>query len=348
VSSRADARENPSSTMSPISCLVSSVFVVAALVVLAETSVTAAAREHDVITDRRALKSDRVRHQRVKSRRHGNVAAVGGDWTETATSPRRTNRVGHRAAAVGNDVVDDVVSTADGRARCVNIPDKLVVCRSLLGYHQMRTPDLVRTAYDDGVLSSVGRDVIDKWIKDTLSPSGAAAGRRDAAGLPTCSPAVGLLVCSLVSPVCLEMPVWPCRSLCERVRRDCSANGVGRGGLRWPLTVDCSWLPNDDQLCIGLNETTSGNNETNAITEVRPPTAMTETTTTSDVIKTVPSNAVSERRNAMQLLQLANNGKAAILSHAMSRLSLGQHAANGESEYGRRTTPQFVVQLWDI
>jgi len=57
-----------------------------------------------------------------------------------------------------------------------------------------------------------------------------------------------LLACSMLAPVCLDRPIWPCRALCRNVTGTCRRHAA----------VDCDALPDDDQLCLGPSSTTTG------------------------------------------------------------------------------------------
>ena len=110
----------------------------------------------------------------------------------------------------------DLRTTDGGQPRCVNIAPNLSSCRRL-GYRQMRLPSLLNDT------STTASQFIDSCGHDGL-------------GL--------VLMCSLLAPVCIDKPIWPCASLCRNVSATC--------GL---TLIDCSLLPSDDQLCIGPNST---------------------------------------------------------------------------------------------
>jgi len=115
-------------------------------------------------------------------------------------------------------------STEDGHARCVDITPSLSSCRRL-GYRQMRLPSL---------------------LNDTADTTFAAA----AALIDNCGEDALVLMCSLLAPVCIDGPIWPCASLCNNVSATCRAASLDIAAL-----IDCSALPSDDQLCIGPNST---------------------------------------------------------------------------------------------
>jgi len=62
---------------------------------------------------------------------------------------------------------------------------------------------------------------------------------------------VQVFLCSLFAPVCLERPVWPCRSLCEAVKAGC-VDRMLKYGFPWPDMLRCDQFPSDNDLCIGL------------------------------------------------------------------------------------------------
>ena len=58
-----------------------------------------------------------------------------------------------------------------------------------------------------------------------------------------------LFLCSLFSPVCLERPIYPCRSLCQAVRAGCEGR-MQAYGFPWPAMLDCDKFPLDNDMCI--------------------------------------------------------------------------------------------------
>jgi len=67
---------------------------------------------------------------------------------------------------------------------------------------------------------------------------------------------VQMFLCSLFAPVCLERPVWPCRSLCEAVKAGC-VDRMLKYGFPWPEMLRCDQFPSSGDLCIGLRDTDS-------------------------------------------------------------------------------------------
>ena len=111
------------------------------------------------------------------------------------------------------------------------------LCRGI-GYRQMRLPNLfehdtLREATDQAVA----------WVPLLAT---------------RCSESTQLFLCSLFSPVCLDEPIWPCRTLCEHVRAGCEARMLDHG-FAWPDVLRCDRFPSEEDLCIGLqNEKASG------------------------------------------------------------------------------------------
>ena len=64
-----------------------------------------------------------------------------------------------------------------------------------------------------------------------------------------CHPDTQLFLCSLFSPVCLERPIYPCRSLCQSVRAGCEGR-MQAYGFPWPAMLDCDKFPLDNDMCI--------------------------------------------------------------------------------------------------
>ena len=62
---------------------------------------------------------------------------------------------------------------------------------------------------------------------------------------------IQVFLCSLFAPVCLDRPVWPCRSLCEAVKAGC-VDRMLKYGFPWPDMLRCDQFPLDNDLCVGL------------------------------------------------------------------------------------------------
>ncbi|CDR07560.1 unnamed protein product, partial [Oncorhynchus mykiss] len=60
-----------------------------------------------------------------------------------------------------------------------------------------------------------------------------------------------VFLCSLFAPVCLDRPIYPCRSLCEAVRDSC-APVMETYGFPWPEMLTCDKFPIDNDLCIPI------------------------------------------------------------------------------------------------
>merc|ERR1711923_407432 len=64
-----------------------------------------------------------------------------------------------------------------------------------------------------------------------------------------CHPDTQLFLCSLFAPVCLERPIYPCRSLCQKVKAGCEEK-MSSQGYPWPSMLDCDKFPLDNDMCI--------------------------------------------------------------------------------------------------
>ena len=113
--------------------------------------------------------------------------------------------------------------------KCVAIPERLTLCRNI-GYKEMRLPNLL----DHESLNEV-LDQAKVWVPLINLH---------------CHPDTKLFLCSLYSPVCLEKPIYPCRSLCEGVKRGCEER-INNYGFPWPEILRCDKFPEDSDLCIG-------------------------------------------------------------------------------------------------
>ncbi|XP_052233897.1 uncharacterized protein LOC127846532 isoform X4 [Dreissena polymorpha] len=119
--------------------------------------------------------------------------------------------------------------------QCVPIPSSLTLCRNV-GYENMSLPNLL------------GHDTVEE-VKKQASP-----------WVPLynvgCHPNTDVFLCSLYAPVCLDRPIYPCRSLCESVQNSCEAR-MNKYGFTWPDILKCDQFPGDDNLCIRQQNTTS-------------------------------------------------------------------------------------------
>jgi len=118
--------------------------------------------------------------------------------------------------------------TRDRQPTCVDIPTNMTLCHNI-GYTKMRLPNLV------------GHDTLHEVSQQSMS------------WIPLlnikCHPDTQLFLCSLFSPVCLERPIYPCRSLCNKVRTGCEGR-MQAYGFPWPAMLDCDKFPEDNDMCI--------------------------------------------------------------------------------------------------
>lgn len=132
------------------------------------------------------------------------------------------------ASAAGLDGFDWAGRLA--QPTCLEIPANLTLCRGI-GYTRMRLPNLL----EHDSMAEVQQQAR-SWVQ--------LVNRR-------CHPDTQLFLCSLFSPVCLERPIFPCRSLCEAVRRGCEST-MAHYGYPWPDMVRCDKFPLDNDMCIGV------------------------------------------------------------------------------------------------
>lgn len=125
------------------------------------------------------------------------------------------------------------------KAKCVDIPQTMSLCRGI-GYLKMRLPNLL----EHKTLTEVQREAA-SWTSLLSS---------------RCNANTQLFLCSLFSPVCLDQTIWPCRSLCLEVKRDCEARMASRG-YPWPEMLNCGKFPSDHDLCIGIQSNRSNNQQ---------------------------------------------------------------------------------------
>jgi len=116
----------------------------------------------------------------------------------------------------------------DREPTCVDIPENMTLCHNI-GYNKMRLPNLV----EHDTLHEVSQQSM-SWIP-LLNIK--------------CHPATQLFLCSLFSPICLESPIYPCRSLCAEVRAGCEGR-MSAYGFPWPAMLDCAQFPEDNDMCI--------------------------------------------------------------------------------------------------
>nr|BAV17687.1 secreted frizzled related protein 1/5 [Patiria pectinifera] len=111
---------------------------------------------------------------------------------------------------------------------CVDIPVDLALCQNI-GYNRMRMPNLL----DHDSIFEV-KDQSQGWIPLLMV---------------NCDNDTQLFLCSLFSPVCLDRPIYPCRSLCRKVRQNCEPIML-RNCFPWPSMLECDRFPEDNGLCI--------------------------------------------------------------------------------------------------
>ncbi|XP_023676033.1 secreted frizzled-related protein 5 [Paramormyrops kingsleyae] len=116
------------------------------------------------------------------------------------------------------------------RPQCVDIPADLRLCHSV-GYKRMRLPNLLEHESMPEVRQQAG-----SWVPLLAK---------------RCHGDTQVFLCSLFAPVCLDRPIYPCRSLCEAVRDSC-APVMETYGFPWPEMLRCDKFPIDNDLCIPM------------------------------------------------------------------------------------------------
>lgn len=111
---------------------------------------------------------------------------------------------------------------------CVDIPRNMSLCHEI-GYNKMRLPNLL----DHDTMAEVSQQAA-SWVP-LLNVR--------------CHPDTQLFLCSLFSPVCLDRPIYPCRSLCEKVKQGCEGR-MQTYGFPWPDMFKCEKFPLDNDMCI--------------------------------------------------------------------------------------------------
>ncbi|XP_054839436.1 secreted frizzled-related protein 5 [Eublepharis macularius] len=112
--------------------------------------------------------------------------------------------------------------------QCVDIPADLQLCHTV-GYKRMRLPNLL----DHESMPEVKQQA-SSWVPLLAK---------------RCHSDTQVFLCSLFAPVCLDRPIYPCRSLCEVVRDSC-APVMESYGFPWPDMLSCNKFPFDNDLCI--------------------------------------------------------------------------------------------------
>lgn len=116
---------------------------------------------------------------------------------------------------------------------CVDIPEDMPLC-SGIDYSKMRLPNLLQ--------------------HDTLKEAQQQSGYWVPLLNLRCHPNTQLFLCSLFTPVCLESPIYPCRSLCEAVRSGCESR-MQTYSFPWPEMLNCDKFPLDNDMCITVQHT---------------------------------------------------------------------------------------------
>ncbi|XP_028586406.1 secreted frizzled-related protein 5 [Lacerta agilis] len=114
--------------------------------------------------------------------------------------------------------------------QCVDIPADLQLCHNV-GYKRMRLPNLLEHESMPEVKQQAS-----SWVPLLAK---------------RCHSDTQLFLCSLFAPVCLDRPIYPCRSLCEVVRDSC-APVMESYGFPWPDMLNCNKFPFDNDLCIAV------------------------------------------------------------------------------------------------
>ena len=116
----------------------------------------------------------------------------------------------------------------DRQPTCVAIPSNMSLCTNI-GYNKMRLPNLLE--------------------HDTIQEASQQAAYWVPLIQSNCSEHSKLFLCSLFAPVCLDRPIYPCRSLCQKVKAGCEGTMKSRG-FPWPPMLDCNKFPLDNDMCI--------------------------------------------------------------------------------------------------
>jgi len=116
----------------------------------------------------------------------------------------------------------------DRQPTCVAIPSNMSLCTNI-GYNKMRLPNLLE--------------------HDTIQEASQQAAYWVPLIQSNCSEHTKLFLCSLFAPVCLDRPIYPCRSLCQKVKAGCEGTMKSRG-FPWPPMLDCNKFPLDNDMCI--------------------------------------------------------------------------------------------------
>nr|XP_018901740.1 PREDICTED: secreted frizzled-related protein 5-like [Bemisia tabaci]XP_018901741.1 PREDICTED: secreted frizzled-related protein 5-like [Bemisia tabaci] len=127
---------------------------------------------------------------------------------------------------------------------CVDIKAEMQLCHGI-GYNKMRLPNLL------------GHDSIAEVVHQAASWVPLLNVR--------CHTHTQLFLCSLFSPVCLDRPIYPCRSLCQQVKQGCEKR-MKTYGYPWPEMFECERFPEDDDMCISAHTRSRAPNEEGTVT----------------------------------------------------------------------------------
>ncbi|KAG8237310.1 hypothetical protein J437_LFUL017494 [Ladona fulva] len=123
--------------------------------------------------------------------------------------------------------------------KCVDIPRNMTLCRDI-GYLTMRLPNLL----DHDTMVEVSQQAV-SWVP-LLNVR--------------CHPDTQRFLCSLFSPVCVDRLIYPCRSLCEKVKLGCEGR-MKMYGYPWPEMLKCGKFPLDNDMCIAPQYHTDPSND---------------------------------------------------------------------------------------
>ena len=188
--------------------------------------------------------ADATKNTRAPNHHHHRTVRSSTSLYLTPATPEYVDE--YETGAVGIDANDRVDSNPDSWRKynsawesrrslqtptvCTPIPVDLVMCHGV-GYESMRLPNLLE--HDS--------------IKEVISQSSAWIHLVHI----RCHPDTRVFLCSLFSPVCLDRPIWPCRSLCQAVQSGCETRML-QYGFPWPDMLNCSHFPVDNDLCIAV------------------------------------------------------------------------------------------------
>ncbi|XP_003221364.2 secreted frizzled-related protein 2-like [Anolis carolinensis] len=112
--------------------------------------------------------------------------------------------------------------------KCVAIPKELYQCHDISS-SEMRLPNLMgHTSLEEVVVKFAG------W--ETLVQTG-------------CHPHARTFFCSLFAPICMDIFILPCRSMCLAIRESCTPVRSCQGHP-WPSNLNCDRFPTDEDSCL--------------------------------------------------------------------------------------------------